>query len=110
MTKHCRAVDRHSLALAVFRGSNGRWTILLCHYDSITRPSAPAKLSSHGVFAANGSKFQMRAITRCPEVQPGQTLCIRGSAKTQTVLSPLLLTETPVWFDVIYVFLTLTAE
>lgn len=67
MTKHCWAVDRHSLALAVFRGSYGRWTIRFCHYGSITCPSAPTKLSLHGVFVANGSKFQMRATTWCPK-------------------------------------------
>lgn len=33
------------------------------------------------VFAANGSKFQMRAETWCRKVQPGQTLSISGSAE-----------------------------
>lgn len=55
MTKHCKAVDRHSLASAVFRGSHGRWTILLCCDGQIAHRSVSAEVLLHTVFAANGS-------------------------------------------------------
>lgn len=45
------------------------------------------------VFAANGSKFQMRAITWCPKCNQVKLFLSMALQKTQTVLLPTLLIE-----------------